>query len=59
MKIIYETAIKIAQEQQAAIIRLDIQFNFKSQTHTGYLILANGFEYSLDSAGRKNYVNVK
>ena len=51
MNIIYETALKLAQEQQTAIIRLDIQYNYKSQMHRGCLTLANGHEYAIDPAG--------
>lgn len=49
MNTIYEQALKIAIEQSSTIIRLDIQFNFKTQSHKGYLTLSNGHEYDIDA----------
>ena len=51
MNIIYERAIKIAEEQKSVITRLDIQFNFKVQSYVGYLTLANGNEYRISLTG--------
>ena len=48
---IFETAMKLVNEQQALITRLDIQFNFKTQEHTGYLTLVNGKEYRISPHG--------
>lgn len=51
MNTIYETAIEIAGDQKSVISRLDIQFNFKTQEHKGYLTLANGNEYAISLSG--------
>ena len=51
MNTIYESAIELANEQKTVIVRLDIQFNYKTQTHTGYLSLANGREYDIRATG--------
>lgn len=51
MKTIYETAMNFACEQQTTILRLDIQFNYKTQAHKGFLKLANGNEYTIDDEG--------
>ena len=49
---IYETANKLAYEQKAGIVRLDIQYIFKIQAHRGYLTLTNDKEYVISSTGR-------
>lgn len=51
MNKIFETAMQFAIEQQTLISRLDIQFNFETQEHTGYLMLVNGKEYRITSHG--------
>ncbi len=58
MNIIYERALNIAEEQKTVIIRLDIQFNIKTQTFTGYLVLANGKEYRINLTGSQISINV-
>ncbi len=49
MNKIFETAMQLAIKQQTLISRLDIQFNFETQEHTGYLMLVNGKEYRITS----------
>lgn len=51
MNKIFETAMQLAIEQQTLISRLDIQFNFEKQEHTGHLMLVNGKEYRITSYG--------
>lgn len=51
MNKIYETAIQLAAEQTTGISRLDIQFNYKEQAHSGYLTLMNGHEYHISAGG--------
>lgn len=58
MNIIYERALNIAEEQKTVIIRLDIQFNIKTQTFTGYLVLANSKEYRINLTGSQISINV-
>lgn len=48
---IFETGSKLALEQSTVIVRFDIQFNYATQTHSGYLWLANNHEYRIDAGG--------
>ena len=47
MRKINDTAMKLAYEQSAVIIRLDIQFNYLKQIYIGHLTLSNGNEYEI------------
>jgi len=51
MYTIYSSAMKTANENKSVIMRLDIQFNYKSQSHIGYLTLSNGDEYVISLDG--------
>ena len=51
MNEIYNAAIRLATGQATGISRLDIQFNYKEQSHSGYLTLMNGNEYSISAGG--------
>lgn len=58
MNVIYEKALDIAEKQNTVIIRLDIQFSIKTQTFTGYLVLANSKEYRINLTGSQISINV-
>lgn len=47
MYTIYTTAMKFAEEQKATIIKLDIHFNYITQSYTGHLLLSNGNKYTI------------
>ena len=51
MNKIYEAAMELAAEQSTVVVRLDMQYNYKEQSHSGYLWLANGHEYKIQSGG--------
>lgn len=47
MDTIYTQAKEIAEDQKATIIRLDIHFNYFTQSYTGHLLLSNGNKYTI------------
>ena len=49
MKTIYAQAKEIAEDQKTKIIRLDIHFNYFTQSYIGHLLLSNGNKYMLVS----------
>lgn len=47
MYTIYTTAKKFAEEHKAKIIKLDIYFNYITQSYGGHLLLSNGNKYTI------------
>lgn len=44
---IYKMAMDFAKEQKAIIIKLDIHFNYITESYIGHLLLSNGNKYTL------------
>lgn len=51
MNIIYGKALSLAWEQKTVVTRLDVQFNYATQTYGGCVWLANGKRYKIFADG--------
>ena len=51
MNVVYELAIKLAYEKKTMVSRIDIQFNYKSQSYSGRVWYVNGETYDIYENG--------
>ncbi len=47
MNTIYTEATKFAKDQKATIIRLEIYYNYITQSYAGHVLLSNGNKYAI------------
>ena len=47
MNTIYTEALKFAKDHKATIIRLEIYFDYITQSYGGHILLSNGNKYTI------------